>query len=260
MALKSFKIVGLLCVGLSGCSGDAFTSAGDGPDAGSGSGGSAVGGDGGVGGSGGSSGSGGGATGGSGTGGSNTGGTGGRAGASGASGASGNTELSASDYDQACTFDSECALVAEGDQCGCTGCANAAISSSAVGIWEEDASNIQCSMEPGGPTCTGGCAQMLAACAGGTCTVRPPLFIEASNYDDTCATDSDCQLIYTGEVCSACRCGTAAINSGAYEQYLREIEGVVCAPGPSPCDCAPLELVSCEVDPMGGTGTCAVGL
>ena len=101
---------------------------------------------------------------------------------------------------------------------------------------------------------------MLAACATGTCAVRPPLFIEASNYDTTCVADSDCVIIYTGEVCSACRCGTAAVNSGAYEQYLREIEGVVCAPGPSPCDCAPLETVHCSVDPMVGMGTCTVGL
>ena len=257
MALKSFKIVGLLCAGVYGCSGDAFTSVDDGqPDSGGGSGGSAVGGDGGVGGSGGgSAGSGGaiGGTGGSGTGGSSTGGSGGRA------GSSGSTEIWASDYDQGCTFDSECALVAEGDQCGCTGCANAAISSSAVGDWEEDASNFQCS--PGGPTCEPACAEMLAACANAKCTVRPPLFIEGSNYDATCIADSDCRIIYTGEVCSACRCGTAAINAGAYEQYLGDIEGVVCAPGPSPCDGAPLEMVHCVVDPTGGgMGTCTVGL
>jgi hypothetical protein len=62
-----------------------------------------------------------------------------------------------------------------------------------------------------------------------TCVLNPPSdlcpdanaqLIQASNYDQTCALDSDCVAISEGSGCSAgdFNCPSAAIRKGAYAQ------------------------------------------
>ncbi len=103
------------------------------------------------------------------------------------------------------------------------------------------------------------CQQVLAACAKGMCTYRKPVNIDGQSYDKSCLTANDCHLIYTGEVCSACQCGTAAVSTKGYDQYLRDRGSPQCTPGPGVCDCAPQTNVHCALMPPQVTGVCTVG-
>jgi hypothetical protein len=51
------------------------------------------------------------------------------------------------------------------------------------------------------------------ACVNGLCVARYQRNVDATKYDATCRANTDCNLIYTGEVCSSCRCGTATVNA-----------------------------------------------
>jgi hypothetical protein len=107
-----------------------------------------------------------------------------------------------------------------------------------------------------------GCLDVVPACAQGMCAARAPVYVDAAQFDRTCREDGDCKLIVTGEVCSSCRCGSAAVNAGAYSQYLALIDGIVgveCNPGPSPCDCAfPTEVRCVKPSPSSELGQCDV--
>lgn len=62
------------------------------------------------------------------------------------------------------------------------------------------------------------------ACADGS--ERPIL---ASNYDQSCTTDTDCMAIGEGNACSLVGpCPSAAINKGAYSQYQSDIAQTPC--------------------------------
>jgi hypothetical protein len=91
----------------------------------------------------------------------------------------------------------------------------------------------QC-VRPGGGPCT--LVGPEQACSpdqvGGTfcCAVAPDAScpdggIQASNYDQTCVTDSDCVAISANESCSLCGlvCTNATINARAQAQYLSDI-------------------------------------
>jgi len=211
-------------------------------------------------------GSGGRATGGASTGGASTGGTssGGTAGTTGAGGATGGTGTGgssttqlASSYDQKCSYDGNCSLVAQGDVCTCNArCPNAAIASTAINQWNADRAKLVCADPPVCPAIA--CAQMLASCAGGSCIARRPLVIDASHYDQQCATLQDCVQIYTGEVCSSCQCSIGAVSQKGYQDYLRDKSSVMCTPGPSACDCVPVGTVTCSIQVGQDKGTCTV--
>ena len=49
--------------------------------------------------------------------------------------------------------------------------------------------------------------------------------IEASNYDQSCTTDSDCIAIAEGDVCTPCGigCTNAAINVAAHARYKADV-------------------------------------
>jgi hypothetical protein len=66
--------------------------------------------------------------------------------------------------------------------------------------------------------------------------------IQASSYDQSCATDSDCTVVSVGEPCGTCafqcEANVGAINVGARDLYtadVRRSEGVVTVP----CNCPP---------------------
>ncbi len=62
------------------------------------------------------------------------------------------------------------------------------------------------------------------ACADGS--ERPIL---ASNYDQSCTTDTDCMAIGEGNACSLVGpCPSAAINKGAYSQYQSDVAQTPC--------------------------------
>jgi hypothetical protein len=232
---------------------------------GDGSGGASAGGAGGrgVGGRGaGGRGSGGRATGGASTGGASAGGvsSGGTAGTTGAGGAGtggSNTTQLASNYDQKCSYDGNCSVVAQGDVCTCNArCPNAAIASTAVSQWNADRAKLVCADPPVCPAVA--CINMLASCASGTCIARKPLIIDASHYDQTCVTITDCVQIYTGEVCSSCQCSIGAVSQKGYQDYLRDKASVMCTPGPSACDCVPVGTVTCSIQVGQDKGICTV--
>ncbi len=253
-----------LCAGsagvLVGCGGDAFSTANDGAGGGAtgggSSGGSATGGSA-TGGSGvGGSGVGGGATGGSSSGGSGSGGS-----ATGGSGAGGgSTIVDPTDFDQSCTYDSDCEIVFGGDVCGCGSCLGTAISREAVDEFNALRDSITCDTSDPIACPAIACEQQLAACVSGMCTTRAPLYIQASHFDTTCTKDSDCHIIVEGEVCSSCQCGGAAVNTGSYEQYREMVESVECSPGPSACDCASVGEAYCDIEATQELGECVVGV
>lgn len=189
-----------------------------------------------------------------------SGGTGGTVGAGGAGG--GITTQWAKDYPQKCDTDYGCTLVTQGEVCGCPGCPNAAIASSAQTQWDADRSKIDCGPPPPQPTpCPAiDCVQMLASCGDGLCYARQPTYIFGDKYDASCLLDTDCKVIFTGEVCNPCQCGTAAVNASGYQQYQHDISGVKCTPGPSACDCAPQTAVKCKLSgTLGSVGVCTIG-
>ncbi|HVU03922.1 MAG TPA: hypothetical protein VHE30_19320 [Polyangiaceae bacterium] len=250
-----------------GNAGDGGSSSGAGGSGtgGSGAGGSGTGGSGagGLHGSGGGPGSGGvSAGGGTSTGGGpGAGGTVSTGGAVGTGGSGGDSTQYARDYFQKCNFDYECTLVTEGEVCGCPGCANASVATSAQTQWDTDRAKIQsqCPLLP--INCPAiDCAQRIASCGDGLCYARNPLYVSADEYDASCHSDSDCVVIFTGEVCNSCQCGTAGVNKDAYQQYLADVKSVKCSPGPSACDCAPQMNVTCKLGPdPSSPGVCTVG-
>ncbi len=58
-----------------------------------------------------------------------------------------------------------------------------------------------------------------------TCTDANIQLIQASNYDQSCKTDSDCIAVGEGNACYPCviECTNAAINVGAHARYLSDV-------------------------------------
>lgn len=181
-------------------------------------------------------------------------------GGSSAGGAPTSTIQLVTSYDRVCTNDGECVLVAEGDVCGCPGCHNAAIAGGAQAAWDADRKRIYCPLPSVPMVCPAfACVAMLPACVNGLCVARYRRDIDATNYDASCRANTDCNLIYTGEVCSSCRCGTAAVNASGYAEYQKDVAGVQCTPVPAACDCAARTSVSCKLPTTPDLGTCVVG-
>jgi hypothetical protein len=71
-------------------------------------------------------------------------------------------------------------------------------------------------------------ARFAVACTGShtvTCTDANVQLIQASNYDQSCKTASDCIAVAEGNACYPCviACPTAAINASARGQYLSDV-------------------------------------
>jgi hypothetical protein len=84
---------------------------------------------------------------------------------------------------------------------------------------------------------------------------EPPAPISAKDFPQTCTVDDDCALIAEGDVCTPCKCATAAISKSAlasYESTLRERQAlctVSAADACAPCKALP---------PRCNAGTCGV--
>jgi hypothetical protein len=89
----------------------------------------------------------------------------------------------------------------------------------------------------GGGACVGGvtCAEL----DGGTCAT-----IEASHYDQSCATDTDCLAVYQGSLCSNCFCPNAAISQTALPAYQSNF--AASGPHPGICDCPLIHSPVCS--------------
>lgn len=170
-------------------------------------------------------------------------------------GAGGGSIVLAEDYPQHCDFDTDCALVSEGDQCACPECNGAAVRADALEEWSRSVGAVRCEESA---ACAAVCEERLPACADGQCASRRPRTIVASEYDRTCLTDTDCHLIYVGEVCSLCRCATSAVNTGGLQKYQEDVGRVRCAPPPVDCDCAAPTVPYCDSSGSGGMGHCTV--
>jgi hypothetical protein len=96
------------------------------------------------------------------------------------------------------------------------------------------------------PYCVESDARAFPSCQGGT--------IFASNYANTCQSDSDCVLVETGEFCEPCQntCGpSAAINNNAYEQFQLDVNktpgGSMGAVSCAPCCGVPNYMACCQL-------------
>jgi hypothetical protein len=90
----------------------------------------------------------------------------------------------------------------------------------------------------------------------------PPL--EVGGYSKSCSTDSDCQSVTVGDVCSPCKCPNEAIAKTSGEAYSGDdrahasqchtdksgIQCAACAPTKATCTIMPSALTgSCELKP-----------
>lgn len=74
--------------------------------------------------------------------------------------------------------------------------------------------------------------------------------IEASHYDQSCATDADCTAVFEGSLCGHCLCANAAISQAALSSYQSDLQ----AAGP------PVNVCACKMipAPVCKSGTCAL--
>ena len=170
--------------------------------------------------------------------------------------------LFAPDFDQSCTYDSDCSPVFEGPQCGCHPCANSAIANDALPAWTKQASAIECGPIPGCMPVDCG-RPLLATChrfySKQTCGIRFERDIDGSKYDTSCTRDADCKLIPLGEVCSSCQCDYGAVSLTGLTQYQLDLENADCSPPPSACDCAAPNGAICQFPATSGDGGPEVG-
>jgi hypothetical protein len=77
--------------------------------------------------------------------------------------------------------------------------------------------------------------------------------VQASDYDQTCALDSDCVAVGEGLVCQTCAfvCPTAAINKADMSHYTSDLEHAkrTQQAGSGTCHCPALHVACC----LGGT-------
>ncbi len=81
---------------------------------------------------------------------------------------------------------------------------------------------------PAGPAvfcCIGGACIYGQAAEAETCSNPGGQTIKASNYDQSCSSDSDCAQVAEGDFCvpGAAVCPTATINKGALPQYQADV-------------------------------------
>jgi hypothetical protein len=62
-------------------------------------------------------------------------------------------------------------------------------------------------------------------CSGSSSGAPENCTISASNYDQSCNVDTDCQQVASGDYCSStvCLCGNSTINVGAMAQFYEDV-------------------------------------
>jgi hypothetical protein len=179
--------------------------------------------------------------------------TGGSPTSTGGSPGGGNPSVYARDFDQSCKYDSDCAVVSEGNLCDCDACGNAGINIGALSKWDASLQNSACDSIP--PCAPALCPEMVPACAKGTCTARPDIQLDTKSYNHDCKIDSDCVLIGTRVCAGGCNCGADAVSKTGYEEYQKAIAGIECTPSPVVCDCASPTKAIC-VASVSGNSAC----
>ena len=208
--------------------------------------------------------------------------------------------IRASDYDRSCTEDMDCAAVGEGNACETpceVACPNTAIRNSAMDKYNQDYDNTPASMC--GPSFCGCPALGNPRCVNGTCALVPIQFgtpdagesafcseyvksdgnltdadlqrllgadaakctIQASDYDRSCAKDTDCTGVPEGNACEpscAFGCANSPISVSALAKYMDDFGNTPVSMCPSlanpkHCNC-PAELAPRCID-----GTCEKG-
>lgn len=100
---------------------------------------------------------------------------------------------------------------------------------------------------------------VVMALAGAGCFFLPETTIAVSDYDSSCALDSDCLLIREGDVCAPCGCADAAISASSRDAYERDVERIEPL-----CDEEQLGDVACgpcpQVHPVCLDGACQAAL
>jgi hypothetical protein len=82
-------------------------------------------------------------------------------------------------------------------------------------------------------------AVLLSSCGGST-------VIDPARYDRSCVTAADCAPIETGDICTGCGCGGAAINQRDLPRYNADVQRIECTRRRSaPCGCLNVVL-ACE--------------
>ena len=152
----------------------------------------------------------------------------------------------ASTFEQGCAFDTDCVLVGEGDLCLCAPCEEAAISVDAIPTYDAARDAIVCEDDVDPLIrCENDCPMRVPVCANQQCDARTPTFITGDMYRSDCETADDCVLISTGEVCSVCRCGRAAIHKDDVAMYQRDSNVECSPPDDVMCECEPATEVEC---------------
>lgn len=74
---------------------------------------------------------------------------------------------------------------------------------------------------------------LLTGCAGTS--------IDSHEYPRTCATDGDCALVYSGDLCAYCQCPNSGIASSSLPRYTADADSRKggCPKNTPPVDCAP---------------------
>ncbi len=164
-------------------------------------------------------------------------------------------ELRSADFDQGCTYDRDCSLVYEGTNvCDCRQtCPNSAISATDSNAWDTAWENA-CPDGEAGLCSLAPCRVLTAACGSdGQCHAAESVFVDASEWDKSCSSDSDCVIVHEGDVCARCICGGTPVNVSEEPKYREALESIDCNPGPSDCDCPLASDAWCDA------GTCEVG-
>jgi len=77
--------------------------------------------------------------------------------------------IHASDYDTHCAAATDCAIVADGDLCGCIGCGNTAINKADVSKFDSDTRSLRSQCSGPSQICPGACLYSEVTCTAGTC-------------------------------------------------------------------------------------------
>ncbi len=121
-----------------------------------------------------------------------------------------------SDFDQACTTNDDCEIVAI-DPCSCS-CSDA-VNSGAVSAVEAATANISCETTLECQAC-----DTAPRCLAGKCETRVPYIVRTEDFATNCETVADCVLIQPGDPCTFCVCGNAVVNAADFTSTVPEQE------------------------------------
>lgn len=153
----------------------------------------------------------------------------------------------ASDYDQTCATNDDCALVVEASVCAVCTCENAAVRVEEKAAFVAARQAQTCPNPNSGVMC-GACQSMRALCESATCTAGPnDIRVLASDFPGACTTAADCLAVHEGDACDACQCPNAAIPKSQEAAFTAAKAGIRCGtPAACAADCMSPEVACVE--------------